>query len=272
MSASVLVQKRLGMKTITPRDQRPPKLPKPKKAEEFPPVHFAVLHGRVIECFEAKVPVVHGGGVTVRGYGSSWVGTTVHDTLAAWFVDHQTGQQHKIDFGRDYLDMRYGHDVTMLWANDQLYAVANHTTQKIKYPALNRPILPQKKVGSILFHLVALPVLLGLAALFLWIGLAYTKAAAHGHSRMQMWEYGGTAVDATFANPKLHPIMHDPACAAIFVIGTLVVGLTPSILIAINNHRNRRFNVAQTANLTYKLRQAEEQWIRHYVPPRIAER
>ena len=44
--------------------------------------------------------------------------------------------------------MRYGHDVTMLWANDQLYAIANHTTQKIKYPRLHRAILPQKKVGS----------------------------------------------------------------------------------------------------------------------------
>jgi hypothetical protein len=67
------------MKTITPR---PPKLPKPKKAEEFPTINIGVLHGRVIECFEAKIPVVRGGGVTVRGYGSSWVGTTVHNVMA----------------------------------------------------------------------------------------------------------------------------------------------------------------------------------------------
>jgi hypothetical protein len=260
------------MKTIPPALPKSPKLPKPQKTEEFSPVNFNVLHGRVIECFEAKIPVVRGCGLSVRGYGSSWVGTTVHNVLSCWFVDHQTGQQHKIDFGQDYLDMRYGHDATMLWANDQLYAIANHTTGQIKYPALNRPILPQKKVGSILFHIVALPVLLGLTALFLWIGLAYTKAAAHGQSRMQMWEYGGTAVDAAFANPKLHPIMHDPAYAAIFLIGTLVVGLTPSILMSVNNHRNRRFNVAQTAYLTYKLRQAEDQWIRHYAPPRITAR
>jgi hypothetical protein len=193
---------------------------------------------------------------------------TVHDTFSAWFVDHQTGQQHKIDFGGDYLDMRYGHDATLLWANGQLYAIANHTTGKLKYPTLNRPILPPKKVGSILFHIVVLPALLGLTALFLWIGLAYTKASVHGHNRVQMWQYGDAAVDAAFANPKLHPIIHDPTCAAIFLIGTLVVGLTPSILMAINNHRNRHFNAAQTAYLTYKLRQAEDRWIRQYSPPR----
>ena len=151
MRASVLTEKR-GMKTITP--QLPPKLPKPKKAEEFPPVNFNVLHGRVIECFEGKIPVVHGGGVTVRGYGSSWVGTTIHDTFSAWFVDHQTGQQHKIDFGGDYLDMRYGHDATMLWANGQLFAIANHTTGQLKYPRLNRPILPEKKIGSAFVSIV----------------------------------------------------------------------------------------------------------------------
>ena len=81
MSTSVLTEERRGMKTITP--QLPPKLPKlKKKAEEFPPVHFNVLHGRVIECFEATIPIVHGGGATVRRYGGSWVGTTVHDRFS----------------------------------------------------------------------------------------------------------------------------------------------------------------------------------------------
>jgi hypothetical protein len=257
------------MKTIPPTLPKPPRLPKPKKAEKFPPVNFNVLHGRVIESFEAKIPVVHGGGVTVRGYGRSWVDTTVHNTFSAWFVDHQTGQQHKIDFGQDYLDMRYGHDVTMLWANDQLYAIANHTTGQIKYPRLHRAILPGKQVGSILFHIIVLPVLLGLTALCLWIALAYTNAAIHGHTRTQRWQYGDAAVDAAFASPKVHPIMHDPTAAAIFFIGTLTIGLTPSILMAVSNNRNRRFNAAQRAYLTYKLHQAEDQWIRKYAPPRL---
>ena len=50
------------MKTIPPALPKPPRLPRPKKTEEFPPINFNVLHGRVIECFEAKIPIVHGGG------------------------------------------------------------------------------------------------------------------------------------------------------------------------------------------------------------------
>jgi hypothetical protein len=251
------------MKTITPRDQRPPKLPKLKKAEEFPPVHFGVLHGRVIECFEAKVPVVHGGGVTVRGYGSSWVGTTVHDTLAAWFVDHQTGQQHKIDFGRDYLDMRYGHDVTMLWANDQLYAVANHTTQKIKYPALNRPILPQKKVGSgvgsiVLFLVLA--VLGGIASLVLTISFLMIVPGP-------WWQQ----------QPHYRHIYEQTSAASLvglsfMAITILLVAVLPVALRARSNAKNRSFNEKQGNYVSVKLRQAEDLWIRQYAPPRIEAR
>ena len=158
----------------------------------------------------------------------------------------------------------------MLWANDQLYAIANHTTAQLKYPRLGRPILPQKQVGGILFHIIMLPLLLGLTALCLWILLAYTTAAIHGRTETQRWRYGEAAVDAAFAHPEVHPIMHNPMTAAIFIMGTLSVGLTPSVLMAISNNRNRRYNAAQRAYLTYTLRQAEEKWIRQYAPPRGA--
>jgi hypothetical protein len=246
------------MKTITPRDQRPPKLPKLKKAEEFPPVNIAVLHGRVIECFEAKVPVVHGGGVTVRGYGRSWVDTTVHDVLSCWFVDHQTGQQHKIDFGQDYLDMRYGHDVTMLWANDQLYAVANHTTGQIKYPRLHRAIFPQKSVGLSFFTIAVLLVLALFEGIISLLFAELFLTTVHGPwSQLHHHQYQLTQVGANLG-------------LLIAIIATVVIGGLPFALLARGNAINRAYNQRQDNYLTVKLRQAEDQWIRQYAPPRIA--
>jgi hypothetical protein len=246
------------MKTIPPALPKPPRLPRPKKAEEFPPVHFAVLHGRVIECFEAKIPIVHGGGATVRGYGGSWVGTTVHDTFSAWFVDHQTGQQHKIDFGSDYLDMRFGHDATLLWANNQLFAIANHTTQKIKYPSLNRPILPQKKIsstfGSIVLFLI-LAIVSGITSLVLTGALLAVAAPGLWQHHHQHYE-----LTATGSNLVL----------LVVTISILLVAGLPIVLRARGNAKNRSFNQKQKTYLSVKLRQAEDQWIRQYAPPRIA--
>jgi hypothetical protein len=244
------------MKIIT----RPPKLPKPKKAEKFPPVHFSVLHGRVIECFEAKIPVVHGGGVTVRGYGSSWVGTTVHDTFSAWFLDHQTGQQHKIDFGRDYLDMRFGHDATMIWANDQLFAIANHTTGNIKYPGLHRAILPEKNVGSAFVSIVLFLILAVLGwAISMVLTISYLVMVP-GHWSQQQ---------------PHHPHVYEQSSAASLVglvfltVTILLVAVLPVALRARGNAKNRAFNQRQANYLTDTLRQAEEKWIRQYAPPTL---
>jgi hypothetical protein len=264
MSASVLTEKRgsTGMKTVTPRNQRPPALPKrpPKlpKTEEFPPINIGVLHGRVIECFEAKIPVVRGGGVTVRGYGSSWVGTTVHDTFSAWFVDHQTGQQHKIDFGGDYLDMRFGHDVTMIWANDQLYAINNHTTNRIKYPGLRRAILPEKNVSSafvsfVLFLILA--VLGGLMSLMLTGALLAIAAPGLWQHHHQHYELNSTGSFLVLF---------------IVTISILIIAGVPVALRARGNAKNRAYNQRQANYLTDTLRQAEEKWIRQYAPPRGA--
>jgi hypothetical protein len=244
----------------TPRDQRPPRLPRPKEAEEFPPVNFGVLHGRVIECFEAKIPIVRGGGATVRGYGGSWVGTTVHDSFSAWFVDHQTGQQHKIDFGSDYLDMRFGHDATLLWANDQLFAIANHTTGKIRYPALHRALLPEKIVGLSCFTVA---ILLFLAVLEGIMSLMLTGAIltiVHGPwSQLHHHQYHLTQTGSNIA-------------LLIAMVATLIIGGLPFFLLARGNAKNRAFNQRQANYLAEKLRQAEHQWIRQYVPPRIAAR
>jgi hypothetical protein len=248
------------MKTTPPALPKPPRLPKSKKAEEFPPVHFAVLHGRVIECFEAKIPIVHGGGATVRGYGGSWVGTTVHNTFSAWFVDHQTGQQHKLDFGRDYLDMREGHDATMLWANDQLFAIANHTTGQIKYPRLRRAILPEKNVGLSCFT-IAILLILGLiegAASFVFVGGFLTMV--HGPwSQLHHHHYQLTQTGSVLG-------------LLIATIATLIIGALPFALLARGNAKNRAYNQRQDSYLTDKLRHAEDQWIRQYAPPRIAAR
>jgi hypothetical protein len=58
--------------------------------------------GRVVEFFEGKIPIVRGGGLTVRGYESSWVRTDVQDVFSVWLADHQTDQEHKVNFGSDY--------------------------------------------------------------------------------------------------------------------------------------------------------------------------
>jgi hypothetical protein len=265
MSAAVLTERR-GMKTITPR---PPRLPKPKKAEEFPPVNFNVLHGRVIESFEAKIPVVHGGGVTVRGYGRSWVDTTVHNTFSAWFVDHQTGQQHKIDFGQDYLDMRYGHDVTMLWANKQLFAINNHTTNRIKYPALHRPILPDRQVGgffgNLFFHVCVFPMMLVASWYFLILFIVLLE------------KFFMTAPLSVHHNHMVHhaepsTALNNPLVMSVFLLAVALISLVPSVLRLLRNSRNRKYNAAQHEYLTQQLNQAEDQWIRQYSPPRIAAR
>jgi hypothetical protein len=153
------------MKTI------PPKLPHPRKGPEgFPPINFTVLHGRVIESFEAKIPVVHGGGATVRtAVPGSAPPFTVSFPAGSWII--RSVSNTKIDFGRDYVDMRFGHDATMLWANEQLFAIANHTTGKIRYPALHWAILPEKKVGSffgnLFFNATVFPMMLVAS----WYGL-----------------------------------------------------------------------------------------------------
>jgi hypothetical protein len=248
------------MKTVTLRNQRPPKLPKPKKAEEFPPVHFNVLHGRVIECFEGKIPVVHGGGVTIRGYGRSWVDTTVHNVLSCWFVDHQSGQQHKIDFGQDYLDMRYGHDATLLWANGQLFAIANHTTGQIKYPRLQRTILPRKNVG-LSFFTVAVLLLLALFEGIISLLLAELfLTTVHGPwSQLHHHQYQLTQAGANLG-------------LLIAIIATVIIGGLPFALLARGNAKNRAYNATQEQYLTDKLCQAEDRWIRQYAPPRITAR
>jgi hypothetical protein len=180
--------------------------------------------------------------------------------LSCWFVDHQSGQQHKIDFGSDYLDMRYGHDATMLWANDQLFAIANHTTQKIKYPALNRPILPQKNIcstfGSIVLFLI-LAVLGGITSITL-TG-AFLAIAAPG-----LWQHHHQHYELTSTGSNL--------ALLVVTISVLLVAGLPVALRARGNAKKRSYNQRQDTYLSVKLRQAEDQWIRHYVPPRIAAR
>jgi hypothetical protein len=232
-----------------------------------------VLHGRVIECFEAKIPIVHGGGATVRGYGGSWVGTTVHDTFSAWFVDHQSGQQHKIDFGRDYLDMRYGHDATMLWANNQLFAIANHTTNQVRYPALHRAILPEKKVGSffgnLFFHATVFPMMLVASWYVLILFLVLFEQL-----------FSALSNPTAFSNLHHHTLNHsarftslnNPLAMSVFLVAMLVISLVPSVLRVLSNSRNRKYNAAQEVYLTQQLHQAEDRWISRYSPPRVAVR
>jgi hypothetical protein len=252
------------MTTAIRRLKNPPPLPRAVKREQFPEVSFQVLHARVIEAFEAKIPVTHGGGYTVRGYGTSWVNTTVRDELSVWLVDHQTGQQHKMDFGSDYLPMRMGHDVTLLWANGQLITIANHTTGQLKHPALHRPILRDKPVGSAWFHVILIPILLFLTATFFWVQLAQVHGLIIGMSRPQRWAY----TDSVFDHPSLHPLFHSPTLATIFVLGVLALSFAPSILAARCNRANRQFNLGQRAYLDENLRIAESRWVRQYVPPR----
>lgn len=252
------------MTTAIRRQKNPPPLSRVAMRAKFPEVSFQVLHARVIEAFEAKIPITCGGGYTIRGYGTSWVNTAVRDELSVWLRDHQTGEQHKMDFGSDYLPMRMGHDVTLLWANGQLVTIANHTTGQIKHPALHKPILEGKPVGSVWFHVVLIPILLFLTATFFWVQLAQVHGLIIGMNRSQRWAY----TDRVFGHPNLHPLFHSPTLATIFLLGVLALSFVPSILVAFRNRRNRAFNLYQNQYLDEKLRIAENRWVRQYVPPR----
>jgi hypothetical protein len=242
----------------------PPPLPRAAKRERFPEVSFKVLHARVIEAFEARIPITHGGGYTIRGYGTSWVNTTMRDELSVWLRDHETGQQHKMDFGSDFLPMRMGHDVTLLWANGQLVTIANHTTGQIKYPALNRPILDEKPVCSLWFHVIVIPFLLFFAAAATWTAIPGAVGVAHGLRGERLMRHLDRSLDVI----SRHPVMTEPAWSILFVVIVLTTALTPSILAARRNRANRRFNLGQRAYLDEKLRTAENRWVRQYVPPR----
>jgi hypothetical protein len=225
--------------------KRPPSLSRPASAEPFPPVHFDVLHGRVIEAFEAKVPDTRGGGCTIDGYGRSWVNTTVRDELSVWLVDHQSGQQHKIDFGTDYLPMRYGHDVTLLWANGKLCTIANHTTHQLKHPAMSRLVLQEKKVGSILIPFAIMPFLavVGGFFTFYFTGVAFSLFGAVSH-------HGELSVSFLLLVAFL----------------TLLVTLTPTGAMLWRRAKNDGYNQRQLSYLDTKVQEAEDRWIRRYVP------
>jgi hypothetical protein len=80
--------------------------------------------------------------------------------------------------------MRVGHDISMLWVNDQLFLIRNHTAQTIKYPRLHSPLLPKKDAGSAL--LVVLILLFGflVAAFFGWSIVADSNPGPHANHQL----------------------------------------------------------------------------------------
>jgi hypothetical protein len=230
------------------RLNNPPPLPRAVKREQFPPIQFQVLYGRIVEAFEAKVPVTHGAGYTIRGYGRSWVTTTVRDELSVWLVDHQTGQQHKIDFGADFLPMRVGNDISLLWANGQLVTIVNHTTRQLKHPCPRQPVLPEKKVGSGLAPVLLFPLLL------VFGGFA---------------SFCSVALVTSFVAPEL--IHHQQEISRpeliITAVLTALFTLLPTIGLIHRNARNARFNGRQQAHVATMVAEAEVRWIKPYQPP-----
>lgn len=253
------------MTSAIKRQNTPPPLPRAAKREQFPDVNIHVLHARVIEAFEAKIPITRGGGCTIRGYGTSWVDTAVRDELSVWLRDHQTGAQHKMDFGADFLPMRMGHDVTLLWANGQLVTIANHTTGQLRHPTLRKPILNEMPIiGGVLYHCLLILGLGTLMGALLMVSVPYLLASLHGLRPEQVRHY----VDVVTANLSRHPAVHDPVWRGITMMAWLILSVGPSALMMVGNGRRRTFNARQQTYLNDQLRAAEERWIRQYTPPR----
>jgi hypothetical protein len=83
-----------------------------------------------------------------------------------------------------------------------------------------------------------------------------------------------------FSNLQHHTLHHsarftalnNPLAMSVFLVAVVLISLVPSVLRVLSNSRNRKYNAAQEVYLTQQLRQAEDQWIRRYSPPRIAAR
>jgi hypothetical protein len=52
---------------------------------------FGVFHGRVIQIMKGKVPIVHGRGYSIEGWGGTRIQTEVIRDGEVWLKNHQTG-------------------------------------------------------------------------------------------------------------------------------------------------------------------------------------
>src|SRR5260370_14805621 len=105
---------------------------------------FGVFHGRVTQIMEGKVPIVHGRGYSLDGWGGTRIETDVVRDGEVWLKNHQTGRDHHFKLGSAYPPMLPGHDVTILEVNRQRYAIANHNTRVLQNYSLTLAVGPYK--------------------------------------------------------------------------------------------------------------------------------
>ena len=155
---------------------------------------FGVIHGRVIQVMEGKVPIVHGRGYSIDGWGGTRIETDVVRDGEVWLKDHQTGRDHHFQLGSEYPPMLPGHDVTILEVNHQRYAVANHNTGVLQKYSLTRAVGPYKSpIGgcvTAILALIVVPIVLVNAVwllLALFPGVMYAIAPTHHWTRPEVY-------------------------------------------------------------------------------------
>jgi uncharacterized membrane protein (DUF485 family) len=212
-------------------------------------LNFTVLHGRVIQTMEGKIPIVSGNGYTVEGWGRTNIRTDVVREGEVWLKDHQTGRDHHFTLGSEYPPMLVGHDVSMLWVNEQRYAIANHNTEKLVSYPLARAVAPYRSLVSgcataILVLVVAPVAFLGAMILLavLFPGFLHTVAPSH------RWEVYGLILK-------------------VILFGVPLASFMSWLLINLFNRKAQKHNARLNAELQQRLSEAINQYINSYRLP-----
>ena len=219
-------------------------------------LNFQVLHGRVLQVIEDKLPVVHGNGCTLDGWGRTRIRTDVVRAGEVWLRDHQTGRDHHFNLGSEYPPMLVGHDVSMLWVNGEHYATANHHTRAIETYFLSDAVGPYKAETNGWMAAV-LALLIGPAVFFLAL-FALNAALPNAWSKF------------LHAIEPLHRWTQSEAsglCSTVIWWGVPISALVTWVCYLISKARARAHNARLDAELQDALDTAVDQHLRAYRLP-----
>jgi len=215
-------------------------------------LNFGVFHGRVIQIMEGKIPIVHGRGYSIDGWGGTRIETDVVRDGEVWLKNHETGRDHHFQLGSEYPPMLPGHDVTILEVNHQRYAVANHNSGVLQKYSLTRALGPYKSaIGgcatAILALIIAPIVLISALGLFdaLFPSFLYAIAPAHRWPR-----------------PEVYGLVFK-----LIMVGIPVACFATWLFIMSSNRKIRAHNAKLDAELRAQLSAAVNQYINAYRPP-----
>jgi len=210
---------------------------------------FGVFHGRVIQIMEGKVPIVHGRGYSIDGWGGTRIQTDVVRDGEVWLKDHQTGRDHHFKLGSEYPPMLPGHDVTILEVNRQRYAVANHNTGVLQKYSLTRAVGPYKSAiggcATAILALIVVPVVLINA---IWMLVVFFPSFVYAIAPTHHW-----------TRPEVYGLLFK-----LIMVGIPVASFATWLFIRSANRKVRAHNAKLDAELGAGLSAAVNQHINSY--------